>query len=57
MSNCCLVLPYLPGGTELARTNHPWAVRFHEFAIKAYCIDFSTPTPPLNENIIDWNEK
>jgi hypothetical protein len=117
MSNYCLVLPYLPGGMELARkfanehgvhnkehdefykiagiirenvwiqhsppgssspdleivsvetkdptnmlkevatSNHPWAVKFREFAIKAYGIDFSGPIPPLNENIIDWNEQ
>jgi hypothetical protein len=117
MSNYCLVLPYLPGGIELARkfanehgdhnkehdefykiagitrenawiqrsppgsgspdlgiaslettdvakmlkefvtSNHPWALRFREYAIKAHGIDFSGPTPPLNENIIDWNEK
>ena len=117
MSNYCLVLPYLPGGIELARkfanergdrnrehdefykiagisrenvwiqrsppgsgspdlgivsletkdaakmlkefatSNHSWTVRFREFAIKAYGIDFSGPMPPLNENIIDWNEK
>jgi hypothetical protein len=117
MSNYCLVLPYLPGGIELARkfaneygdhnrehdefykiagitrenvwiqrsppgsgsadleivsvetkdatkmlkevatSNHPWAARFREFAIKAYGIDFSGPMPLLNENIIDWNEK
>jgi hypothetical protein len=116
MSNYCLVLPYLPGGIDLARkfaneycghnkehdefykiagitrenvwiqrsppgsgapdleivsietkdptkmlkefatSNHPWAVRFREFAIKAYGIDFSGPMPPLNENIIDWKE-
>jgi hypothetical protein len=28
-----------------------------EFATKAYGIDFSGPMPPLNENIIDWNEE
>jgi hypothetical protein len=33
------------------------AVRFREFAIKAYGIDFSGPMPPLNEKIIDWNEE
>lgn len=117
MTNYCLVLPYLPGGIELARnfaaeygghseehddfyriagvlrenvwiqrslpgssspdlevvsletndpikmlkefatSSHPWAVRFRDFAKKAYGIDFSGPPPPLNENIIDWNEK
>lgn len=42
---------------EVATSNHPWAARFREFAIKAYGIDFSGPMPLLNENIIDWNEK
>lgn len=114
MTNYCLVLPYLPGGLELAKkfaieecghseehdefskmagvtrenvwiqrsptgsgapdleiisletndppnmlkqfaiSDHPWAVRFREFAKKAYGLDFSGPTPPLNEHIIDW---
>lgn len=115
MTNYCLVLPYLPGGLELARkfaieecghskehdefykmagvtrenvwiqrspsgsgapdleivsletndpanmlkqfatSDHPWAVRFREFAKKAYGLDFRGPAPPLNENIIDWS--
>ena len=115
MTNYCLVLPYIPGGLELARkfaieecghskehdefykmagvtrenvwiqrsppgsgapdleivsletndpanmlkqfatSDHPWAVRFRDFAKKAYGLDFSGPTPPLNENIIDWS--
>ena len=42
---------------EFATSNHPWAIKFREFAKKAYGIDFSGPLPPLNENIIDWNEK
>ena len=32
-------------------------LKFREFAKKAFGIDFSGPPPPLNENIIDWNEK
>jgi hypothetical protein len=42
---------------EFATSNHPWAVRFREFAKKAFGIDFSGPPPPLNEMIIDWYEK
>jgi hypothetical protein len=42
---------------ELATSNHPWAVKFREFATKAFGIDFSRPPPsPLNENIIDWKQ-
>lgn len=41
---------------EFATSNHPWAVRFREYAIKAYGIDFSKPLPPPNEPIIDWRE-
>jgi len=39
---------------EFATSNHPWAVKFRDFAAKAFGIDFSGPPPPLNENIIDW---
>jgi hypothetical protein len=39
---------------EFATSNHPWAVKFRDFATKAFGIDFSGPVPPLNENIIDW---
>jgi hypothetical protein len=41
---------------EFATSNHPWAVRFREFAKKAYGIDFAGPAPPPNENIVDWQE-
>src|SRR5688500_17473252 len=41
---------------EFATSNHPWAVKFHEYAKKAYAIDFAGPPPPLNEMIIDWQE-
>jgi hypothetical protein len=40
---------------EFATSNHPWAVKFREFAKKAYGIDLSGP-PPLNENIINWKQ-
>jgi len=39
---------------EFATSNHQWAVRFREYANKAYGIDFSGPPPPLNESIEDW---
>jgi hypothetical protein len=42
---------------QLAISNHPWAVRFREYAMKAYGLDFSGPLPPLNEHIINWEEK
>lgn len=41
---------------EFATSNHPWAVKFREFAKKAYGIDFSGPPPPLNEKIVDWDQ-
>jgi hypothetical protein len=41
---------------EFATSNHPWADRFREYAIKAYGIDFSKPLPLPNEPIIDWRE-
>jgi hypothetical protein len=31
-------------------------VKFREFAKNAFGIDFSAPPPPLNENIVDWNQ-
>lgn len=39
---------------EFATSNHPWVVKFRDFATKAFRIDFSGAPPPLNENIIDW---
>jgi hypothetical protein len=42
---------------EFAISNHPWAIKFREFAKKAFGIDFSGPPSPLNEMIIDWYEK
>ena len=41
---------------EFATSNHPWAVKFRDFAKKAFGIDFAGPPPPLNENIIDWKQ-
>src|SRR5207244_7836209 len=34
----------------IATSKHPWAVKFRDFAKKAFGIDFSGPAPPLNEN-------
>jgi hypothetical protein len=37
---------------EFATSNHPWAVKFREYAKKAYGIDFTGSPPPLNEMIL-----
>jgi len=34
-----------------------YAVKFREFAKKAYGIDFAGALPPLNENIVDWEQQ
>ena len=41
---------------EFATSNHSWAVKFREFAKKAYGVDFTGPPPSLNENIVDWQQ-
>jgi hypothetical protein len=41
---------------EFATSNHPWGVKFREFAKNAFGIDFSGPPSPLNENIVDWHQ-
>jgi hypothetical protein len=41
---------------EFATSNHPWAIKFREFATKAFGIGFSGRPPPLNENIVDWKQ-
>lgn len=41
---------------EFATSNHSWAVKFREYAKKAYGIDFARPQPPLNEMIINWTQ-
>jgi hypothetical protein len=30
---------------EVSTSNHPWAIKFREFAKKTYGIDFSDPPP------------
>jgi hypothetical protein len=42
---------------EFATSNHPWAVRFRDYAKKAFGIDYTGPPPPPNENIVDWQEE
>lgn len=32
---------------EFATSTHPWAVKFREYAKRAYGIDFAGPLPPL----------
>ena len=39
---------------EFATSNHPRAIKFREYAKKAFGIDFSGPPPPLDEIIVDW---
>lgn len=41
---------------EFATSNHPWAVKFREFATKAFGIDLSGRPPRLNEHIVDWKQ-
>jgi hypothetical protein len=41
---------------EFATSNHPWAIKFRGFAKKAFGIDLSGPPPPLNANIVNWNQ-
>ena len=43
---------------EYATSNHQWAVRYRDYAKKAYGIGFTgPPPPPLNEKIVDWHEQ
>jgi hypothetical protein len=42
---------------EFTTSNHTWAVKFREYAKKAFGIDFSGPSPTPNEIIVDWYEK
>lgn len=42
---------------QFATSDHPWAVKFRDYAKKAYGIDFAGPPPPLNEKIVDWEEE
>ncbi|HJT47446.1 MAG TPA: hypothetical protein VJ729_04630 [Nitrososphaeraceae archaeon] len=42
---------------EFATSNHPWAVNFREFAKKAFDIDISNISLPLNEEIVNWKQR
>lgn len=42
---------------EFSTSNHPWAVKFREYAQKMYAIDFTAPPPPPNENVVDWKQQ
>ncbi len=42
---------------EFATSNHPWAVKFREFATKAFGIGLSNSSLPLNEKLVDWNRR
>ena|SRR2546428_5637435 len=42
---------------QFATSNHSYAVKFREFAKKAYGIDFAGQPPSLNENIVDWEQQ
>jgi len=42
---------------EFTTSNHPWAVRFREFAKKAFAVDITGPLPPPNENVVAWEQQ
>jgi len=42
---------------EFTTSNHPWAVKFREYAKKAYAADLTGPPPPPNENVIAWESQ
>jgi hypothetical protein len=42
---------------EFATSNHSWAIKFREYAKKAFGIDFSGAPAPLHEIIVDWYAK
>jgi hypothetical protein len=42
---------------EFAMSNHPWAIKFRQYAKEAFGIGFSGPQPLPNENIVDWKDK
>ena len=41
---------------EFTTSNHPWALKFREYAMKAFGVNFSGPPPLLNEMIVGWYE-
>jgi len=42
---------------EFATSNHPWAIKFREYAKKAYAVDLTGSPPPPNENIVAWEQQ
>jgi len=41
---------------EFSTSNHPWAIKFREFAKKAYGVDIAGPPLLPNENVIAWEQ-
>jgi hypothetical protein len=41
---------------DFAMSDHPWAIKFWEFAKEAFGIDIKkvTSPPPLNDLVVDW---
>jgi hypothetical protein len=42
---------------EFTKSNHPWTIKFREYAKKAFGIDFSSALSPLNAITVDWYDK
>lgn len=42
---------------EFATSNHPWAIKFREFAKKAYGVDIAGPPLLPNENVVAWGRQ
>jgi len=42
---------------EFSTSNHSWAVKFREFAKKAYGVDIAGPPLLPNENVVTWERK
>jgi hypothetical protein len=38
---------------ELARSDHPWAIKFRKYAKEAFGINLSGPPPHPNEKIVN----
>jgi hypothetical protein len=42
---------------EFATSDHQWAIKFREFAKKAYGVDISGPPLLPNENVVAWEQQ
>jgi hypothetical protein len=42
---------------EFSTSNHPWAIKFREFAKKAYGVDIAGPPLLPNENVVAWEQQ